>query len=276
MTFAFLNPLFLYGLAAAGAPVLIHLINRRRAKPLRFPAVRFVLRANQRIARRYKLRQLLLLALRTLAILVFASVLARPVLTEEGTLLTGGGPPVALVVIFDTSMSLGYSGATGLRMDSARALLDSYLEQLRSEDSVALLATNADQPAAPQLSSEVSRVRGAAARLQPTFGRADFRAAIANAYQLLSTSAATRKQILILTDRQEAGWSSFDAGAIDKVDPDVLMQVVRIGGARPDENRTVERLALKGNIIGSDVPTVLEASVENFSPSSCCAGATSW
>ena len=56
MSFFFLHPLYLFGLAAASLPILIHLLNRRRMKRIRFPAVRFVLLSQKRISRSYRLR----------------------------------------------------------------------------------------------------------------------------------------------------------------------------------------------------------------------------
>ena len=76
MSVFFLYPLFLFGLAAASLPVLIHLLNRRRLKRIRFPAVRFILLSQKRISRSYRLRHWLLLALRTLAVICLA-LLAR-------------------------------------------------------------------------------------------------------------------------------------------------------------------------------------------------------
>ncbi|MBI3059896.1 MAG: BatA domain-containing protein, partial [Deltaproteobacteria bacterium] len=39
MSLFFLHPLYLYGLIATSIPFLIHLLNRRRVKRIRFPAV---------------------------------------------------------------------------------------------------------------------------------------------------------------------------------------------------------------------------------------------
>ncbi len=61
MSVFFLYPLFLFGLAAASLPVLIHLLNRRKLKRIRFPAVRFILLSQKRISRSYRLRHWLLL-----------------------------------------------------------------------------------------------------------------------------------------------------------------------------------------------------------------------
>ena len=48
----FLNPAFLWGALAASVPVIIHLINRRRARVVPFPTVKFVLRSERRVARK--------------------------------------------------------------------------------------------------------------------------------------------------------------------------------------------------------------------------------
>ena len=62
----FLQPAFLLAGLAAGVPILIHLINRHRALVHRFPALRFLLMADRRTARKFRLYQLLLLAYGTL------------------------------------------------------------------------------------------------------------------------------------------------------------------------------------------------------------------
>ena len=109
MSVFFLYPLFLFGLAAASLPVLIHLLNRRRLKRIRFPAVRFILLSQKRISRSYRLRHWLLLALRTLAVICLALLLANPIFQTGAGLFAGGGP-VSLVVILDNSLSMTWTG----------------------------------------------------------------------------------------------------------------------------------------------------------------------
>ena len=100
MSVFFLYPVFLFGLAAATLPVLIHLLNRRKLRRIRFPAVRFILLSQKRISRSYRLRHWILLALRTLAIVLLALLLANPIFKTGAGLFAGGGP-VALVVLLD-------------------------------------------------------------------------------------------------------------------------------------------------------------------------------
>ena len=76
----FLNPLFLFGLAAAAIPILIHLFTRRRPREVRFPSLEFLAEVNQSEIRRLKLKQWLLLLLRTLAVAAIALAMSRPAL----------------------------------------------------------------------------------------------------------------------------------------------------------------------------------------------------
>jgi hypothetical protein len=94
MSVFFLHPFYLYGLLAASLPILIHLLNRRRMKRIRFPAVRFILLSQKRISRSYRLRHWLLLALRTTAIILLALLLANPIFQTGAGLFAGGGAGV--------------------------------------------------------------------------------------------------------------------------------------------------------------------------------------
>ena len=64
---SFLNPLYLFGLAAAAIPIIIHLFTRRRPREVPFPSLEFLTEVNQSEIRRLRLKQWLLLLLRTLA-----------------------------------------------------------------------------------------------------------------------------------------------------------------------------------------------------------------
>ena len=61
----FLAPLFLAATLAAVIPVVLHLINRQRAKDLPFPTLRFLRIAVQKTRRRRRIQDLFLLLLRS-------------------------------------------------------------------------------------------------------------------------------------------------------------------------------------------------------------------
>src|SRR5262249_15305486 len=108
MSVFFLHHIYLFGLIGASLPILIHLLNRRKLKRIRFPAVRFILLSQKRISRSYRLRHWLLLALRTLAVVFLALLLANPIFQTGAGLFAGGGP-VSLVILLDNSLSMTWS-----------------------------------------------------------------------------------------------------------------------------------------------------------------------
>src|SRR5262245_57346157 len=108
MSLFFLRPIYLYGLIATSVPLLIHLLNRRRLKKIRFPAVRFILLSQRRISRSYRLRHWILLALRTFAVFLLVLLLAHPIF-ETGVGLFAGGGPLSLAIILDNSLSMKWS-----------------------------------------------------------------------------------------------------------------------------------------------------------------------
>ncbi len=139
MGLTFLQPAFLLGTLAAAVPVIIHLIYRRRALVHRFPAVRFLLLADKRTARKFRLNQWLLLALRVAAILLIAIVLARPHMTGSAVQAAAFTPPQATVILVDNSLSMQYRDGQETRLQRAKALASRLVQSLAAPDSAVVL-----------------------------------------------------------------------------------------------------------------------------------------
>lgn len=104
----FVNPALVAGLALASVPLLIHLLNRQRHRPLPWAAMRFVLAAYRRTRRRAHLENLLLLLLRTAAVALLALCVARPFLGSRSPLSALTERRRDLVLALDASASTGY------------------------------------------------------------------------------------------------------------------------------------------------------------------------
>src|SRR4051812_9741794 len=104
--FGFSNLAMLGWLAAAAAPLLIHLWSRHRFRESPWAAMQFLLAAMRKNARRLQLQQWLLLAVRTLIILLVVSAVAEPF--GERLRLSGGGAPAHKILVLDGSYSMGY------------------------------------------------------------------------------------------------------------------------------------------------------------------------
>ena len=103
----FANAPLLYALAAAGVPVVIHLLNRRKYREVPWAAMRFLLAAIRKNRRRLRIEQWLLLAIRTLIILLVVSAMAKPFLESFGAVIAG--QRTHKVIVIDGSLIDGLS-----------------------------------------------------------------------------------------------------------------------------------------------------------------------
>jgi len=115
----FLQPLALFGLIGATAPALLHLLQRRQPPTLPFPAVRYLVEAERRDSRRLRLRNLLLLVLRTALIAALALAAARPVVPAS---FGSVHAPSAVAVVLDNSVSSGVIVKGRARFEALRVV----------------------------------------------------------------------------------------------------------------------------------------------------------
>lgn len=196
---SFLSPFALLLAGAAAVPLLLHLLRRRMGEKVEFPALRYLLRAEREHSRELKLRNMLLMLLRILAILAFAFAASRPV----GRLAAGGHAPTALALVLDNSLSTSavVDGAPVLARlkDAARVAL------AKSTAGDRLWLVTADGRV---VGGNNASVRTALDRIEPLAGAGDIRAAVTRAAQLVKAAGIPAKQVAVLTDAQATSWST--------------------------------------------------------------------
>src|SRR6266567_3293899 len=104
---SFLHPTLLFAGLAVGLPVLIHWLTRPRPIRLSLSTVRFVMQAVQQRRARHRLRDWLILLLRTLAIALLVWAFARPLWGQKPLVSPGELGNGVRIVIFDQSASMG-------------------------------------------------------------------------------------------------------------------------------------------------------------------------
>src|SRR5690349_16230736 len=80
---AFLNAFFLGGLVLASVPIIIHLLNRRRFMRVDWAPMKYLKLTIKTNRRRLRIEQLILLAVRTLVVILIVLAVARPVLSPN-------------------------------------------------------------------------------------------------------------------------------------------------------------------------------------------------
>ncbi len=136
MQLTWLHPWLLIGALGASLPVLIHLIGRRRAPVVHFAAFDFLLAVNKRLARRERLRQFLLLLLRTLAILALVAAAARPMPFQSAI---HNEVQKRVVIVLDASASMGFVHESESLLEHAKSQVAEIISHLQPGDGVTLV-----------------------------------------------------------------------------------------------------------------------------------------
>jgi hypothetical protein len=233
---SFLSPLFLLGALTVAIPVVLHLFRRRNDPVVPFSAMRFLHQLPIEQARRRRLQDLLLLALRVGALLLLALGFARPYLQSPMSASEAG----VTVVAVDVSASMG----DATRFARAKALALQAVDKAPAGDEVAVLqfAGRADVLVEP--GPDRNAARASIARLQPSFGPTRYHAVLARGLDLVGTRAG---RLVLVTDLQASGWTSADAVGLPER---VTIEVADVGPLPPNAGIAVLEPTAQGVRVG--------------------------
>lgn len=209
---SFLSPLFLIGVIAAAVPILLHLFHRKTEVVIDFPAVSLLTRAPVQQHRRRRLRELVLLALRVIALLLLALSFARPYFAGASA---PDSAPVTVIAV-DTSMSMTAPG----QFDRAREAVSRAVSAAPSSHAVALIGFSEAATVLVPPTTDRSAISRQVSTLTPGAGGTRFRTALARASEVIG---AREGRVVIVTDLQQSGWETNDDGGLpDGVDVEVI------------------------------------------------------
>lgn len=200
---------FLFAGLAAGIPVVLHMINRQRAKELPFSTLRFLRISVEKTRRRRRIQDVLLMLLRMAVLLLIAFGLAKPTLTSLKSLL-GGGASSAVAIILDNSASMGTIDNDRMRFDTAVGAALQIMDDLQDGDRVALyLCGGPHFPELGKVDRTHEKVRQILNQCAVSYERADLSVKVHDARKLLVKSDAPNKEIFVISDLQELSWEGL-------------------------------------------------------------------
>ncbi|MFM7319376.1 MAG: BatA domain-containing protein, partial [bacterium] len=266
-------PWMLWGLAAGSVPIILHLLNKRKHRQTDWAAMRFLLAAIKKNKRRIELEQWILLAIRTLLILLLAMAMARPVLESLAPALFAGQRSHRVIVL-DGSMSMTRKLTDQTRFDRAKNLARQIVKEARRGDLISLMIM-ADPPRViiGEPSPNLEQVGREIDLATATHGATDLSATFASLRRVLESSPLPNKEILFLTDMQRATWARPGVennnalkAETDKLKEQKIRPVVIDLGAAAEPNRAVVNLSLTSPVVTVGVPTNIRVQVRNFGP----------
>lgn len=262
MTFA--APALLLGLLAIAAPIVIHLINRRRASRVRFPAVEFLLRSNRKLARRLKLKQLALLAARVAFFALIPLAMARPSMRCGATAATETSRlPASVVFVVDDSASMSASADRGNDLYAAAVeTVERGIRELRPWDTAAVVVASTRASAlVGELTEDRGEVVGALREYLPAYGASDLRAALVMAADIQAASRLPVRRTFVLSDGTASAWPD-DPRAVPVAGLGALEIVDLSDGRRANVAVTDVRYARAAS--GGEDEYAIEASIRSW------------
>lgn len=136
----FANPYFLFALLALAIPILIHLFNFRKFKRVYFTNVRFLKEVRQDTKARNKLKNLLILTCRLLAVLFLVLGFAQPFIPKENAAVRAGEKIVSVYI--DNSFSMDAVGKNGTLLDEAKKNAKEIVAAYKPSDRFQLLTND--------------------------------------------------------------------------------------------------------------------------------------
>lgn len=268
----FANPALLWGLGAASLPIIIHLLNRRKFREMQWAAMRFLLAAIRKNSRRIRIEQWILLAVRTLIIMLVVSAMAKPFLESLGALPILAGQRTHHVIVLDGSMSMAYTTGDVSRWEQAKTLASQFVKDTRRGDAVSVVLM-ADPPRifikdpSPNHAEVLKEIEG----IVLPHGGTDLAASFAAIDRVLEASTIAQKEVVFLTDLQAASWRKPEgekdeglkrtlANLAKRQARSVVIDLGKAGG----ENRAVTDLRIDTPIATVGTPVLVTAVVRNF------------
>ncbi len=267
----FANAALLYGMAAASIPVLIHLLNRRKFREVPWAAMRFLMAAIRKNQRRIRIEQWLLLAVRTLIILLVVAAMAKPFLESLGVVIVGRR--VHRVLVLDASLSMGYTAGGSSRFDQAKALAAELVKGSRQGDAISLiLMGRPPRIVIPSPSNNLKEVEKEVGDLAITHGGTDLTATLEAVDRVLESSSIPQKEVVFLTDLQSTSWrppSGAEEG-LKRVLARIMARephsILFDLGERGAANRAVTDLRVEVPVVTLGTNVLLRGVVRNFGP----------
>lgn len=266
----FLNPFVLFGLVAAGVPILIHLLQLKKLRTIEFSSIRFLKEIQHASAKRVKLRDYLLLLLRSLAIVSLVLAFARPALKGIGT----SNSKTAMVFIIDDSPSTTARNEYGEIFSQLKNAASTLIDRSNVGDNAGLIfISQLGRPGFNDTLQVFSTINPHSllplvSRLEPSNVRVSYASAIEAAVKKLEQSNYVNKEIYLIGDLQRSEFniqSTNENGRTPVYSSNLgntRLFFIHTSGTS-DENLSISAVKLSDPVVEVNAPSEIQATIDN-------------
>lgn len=253
---SFLYPSFLFALAAVAIPIIIHLFNFRRYKTVYFSNVRFLKEVKEQTDSRSRLKHLLILLCRILAITFLVIAFAQPYIKSKSAAVAAGKKAISIFI--DNSFSMGQLAGDVPLIELAKRKAGEIVSAYGADDLFQLLTQ--DFEGRQQRLVDRDEVISLIKDVKPSTLSHVLSDIIARQRQALSNSGAVQKSIFVISDFQK----SFTDFSLIKSDTNYNTSLVPLR-AREAENVFIDTCEMESPVQISGQANRMVVKVKNES-----------
>jgi len=259
---SFLSGAFLIASVAAAGPIIIHLLSRQRQVTIEWAPMDFLLRAVKRRRRRVQLRDLLLLLLRTMAILLFVLAMARPIWTRIAN-LADRDDPVHAIVALDNSLSMGHTTMDRTLLDAAKERVGRFLRLLPAGSDISLIpmCSQSDYRSSGVFDSQEDAIESLE-RIEVVDRMARLDTVVAAMRRAAEQPGTTTiKRFFVISDMQRTSWR--ESASVDELVGLGDIQLIEVDVAQSTDrgNSWVESFTLRDGYAEVGTPATFDATL---------------
>jgi len=258
----FLNPSILLGLFAASIPILIHIINFRKLKKVEFSTLAFLKELQKSRIKKIKIKQWLLLLIRTLIIIFLILAFAKPTIENVNFAGSTSTAKSSTAFILDNSFSMSSVEDDGSIFSRAKKTAKEIISKMHDGDEFIIYFNGDSIPTTKSKETAINNIE----EISISFLTESIEFKISEILKQLEKSQNINKEIFLFSDYQA---STFFPDKIDTIinntsEKEVKLYSFDMSGSNIG-NYSVSDFVLENSIVEINKSLSFTSKVSNFS-----------
>ncbi len=261
----FLNPFVLFGLAAASIPIILHLINLRKQKTIEFSTLKFLKELQKSSIKKLKIKQWLLLLLRTLLIIFAVLAFSRPTIQSSLPGFTEYSN-TSMIILIDNSYSMDVSDENGNRLRQSKKIANTLINSMKEGDQALIMPLSSERPLRSYAwSTNKDLLNKSIEEVLIGTQKANLNTNLKFASIMMTEAVNLNKLVYLVSDMQDNLMTEVDTNKY--FDNNISFLVANVGRTSKKEfsNLSIDSVRVVSSIIQKDRPIELEIFVKNHS-----------
>ena len=264
---SFLNPWLLMGVAGVALPIIAHMLNNHRYQKTDWAAMQFLNRSVRVRSSEIRIRDLLLMLIRCLAVLLLILAFTKPALTDDDNFsFIPGEEDTAVIIALDVSFSMQHSDGTSTRLERAYEKIDEIASHIAPGSTVSLILLADDHRVVVRNMIYQKEAFAAIVREQiPQHESINIDTIPKRLKELCDDAEALQKEVYIVTDLQAKDWkntSPWLRNAFKDLSNDATVFMVPVEGQ--SDNVAITRFELVSGVLRKNTTARYRATVHNY------------